>query len=775
MRKFTIAFLVTIHLAVLPLSANDLVRGPYLQDGQPTEITVMWETEMATIGKVRFGANSRILTQSSAENEPQTLHQIKLENLKPNQTYYYQCTWKKGKTTQGKFITAPADALTPFRIAVVGDSRSDLVMSVKISNMIVDKNPQLVLHTGDLVANGNNLGEWNTYLFNPMEKLLRNIPLYPVLGNHEQESPYYYKYFPLHNQKPWWSVDYGSVHIIGLDTSIPTDPQSEQFQFLREDLKNNKKPWTIIVFHYPLFHTHPSRPIQEFRHEWQLLFMEYGVDLVLTGHDHYYQRTFPIGQMSERQQGVVHITTAGGGANLYPTISQSYSAYDRSLYHYLLIDVTEDELEIRAIDENNQTFDAIILNKNQDHSAANFVEYGMFELEREINAKLGSLAPGKNKKGIVFFDTTLTMEPHFYMPVSGTYKWQASDKWNIEQPSQEFTINPGEKLQIRLKAQVNKKHFMPTPALSLHLEADNSSRNITKRRPYQKSLGFRNQDLQFSIEEAVYKNAVSTPAEDLTPLFFFLNYYADSEYAYDVLVTLGNQILGTMDKRILPNLEAFLKNNPSDLNKYRIYPFYFLFEDFKNLEEWMEIIGRLPSEQLSFAPKLICQLSALDIFNSRTIKNWHLIGPFDASDRKGLATIYGPEVDPNLAKKYKSSTGGEIIWKQYQSTGSYIDLIDALAVPVHASSNLVAYAQAEVLAEKAGEVLLLLGTDDDPVVWVNGIEILRKEVGRGLKPCEDILLVPLKAGKNELLIKVVQRGGAWNLDLRVSDWMGILR
>ena len=80
-----------------------------------------------------------------------------------------------------------------------------------------------------------------------------------------------------------------------------------------------------------------------------------------------------------------------------------------------------------------------------------------------------------------------------------------------------------------------------------------------------------------------------------------------------------------------------------------------------------------------------------------------------------------------------------------------------------------------MLAEKAGEVLLLLGTDDDPVVWVNGIEIFRKEVGRGLKPCEDILVVPLKAGKNELLIKVVQRGGAWNLDLRVSDWMGILR
>ncbi len=775
MRKSTTTFIGISLFLILPLLANELVHGPYLQDAQTTEITVMWETELATRGKVRFGTNSRILTQSTVENEPQTLHQITLENLKPGQTYYYRCVWKSGKTKQGQFQTAPADDQAAIRIAVLGDSRSDLVMSERISNMIVAKAPALVIHTGDLVASGRNLKEWGTYLFDPLEKLLRNIPLYSVLGNHEQESPHYYKYFPLHKQKPWWSVDYGSVHIIGLDTSIPTGPESEQYQFLIDDLKKNKKPWTIVAFHYPLFHNHPTRPIYDFRYEWQPLFMEYGVDLVLTGHDHYYQRSFPIGRMSEKQNGVVHITTAGGGATLYPTIPQPYTAYTHSLYHFLLIDVTENELEIRAIDKNDQVFDAVIINRDQDYSAANFVEYGMFELEQNIKIKLGGLQPGETDQGLVFFDTTLTMETNFHMPLSGKYQWLASDKWNIEHNNIEFTLDPGAELQISLKGQVAKQYFVPTPELSLHLEADNSTRNITKSWPYQKSLGFRNQDLQFSIEEAAYRNAVSSAAEDLTPLFFFLNYYADSKYAYNALVTLGNRISQTQDKRILTNLEAFLMNNPSDLNKYRIYPFYFLDGDFNGLEEWFAIMERLPVEQLSFAPKLMCQLAALDIFNTRIIESWNLIGPFDASDGQGLSTIYAPETEFNLKNTYASGTGTKIMWNTYPSTTAYINLIDAFAVPEYAASNLVAYAQAEVTAEKAGKILLLFGSDDDPVVWVNGVEVHRKEVGRGLRPCQDVLVVPVKAGKNEILIKVVQRGGAWNFDLRISDLRHVLK
>ena len=169
--------------------------------------------------------------------------------------------------------------------------------------------------------------------------------------------------------------------------------------------------------------------------------------------------------------------------------------------------------------------------------------------------------------------------------------------------------------------------------------------------------------MQFSIEEAAYKNAILSSAEDLSPVFFFLNYYANSKYAYDVIVALGARILRTKDDRILSNLETLLRNNPSDLNKFRIYPFYFLFNDFSKLEEWIAVMGRLPSDQLSFAPKLICKLTELDNFNSRIVKNWNFIGPFPASEGKGLATVYPPELELDFAKQYIVDAGEKVQWK----------------------------------------------------------------------------------------------------------------
>ncbi len=775
MRKNRIILFGLVLLSSLSVMANELVLGPYLQNAQSTEVTIMWETKSATVGKVRFGTNAWLFNHSSEEQEARNLHQVKLENLLPSQIYYYQCSWKGGKPIQGQFSTAPEDNLTPLRIAVIGDSRSNLVMSRKLSNMIVDKHPDVVLHTGDLVPSGKNLPEWKTFLFDPMQKLLRNIPFYPIPGNHEGESPHYYSFFaPLHNDNPWWSRDYGSVHIIGLDTNVPTDQQSEQYQFLVDDLQNNNKPWTIVMFHHPLFHSHPTREVYEFRYDWQPLFIEHGVDIVLTGHDHYYQRTFPIGRMAENQRGVVHYTIAGGGATLYPTIPRSYSAFDRSLYHFVLIDVTENELEIRAVDENNQVFDAIIINKNQDYSAANFVEYGVFELERDLKQKLGGIAPREGKDDDVFFDTTLAIESNFYLPVSIDYSWQATDAWKLEESSNKSIVKPGGEIQIKLVGQVEKDHFMPTPELTLHLEADNSSRNIVKHRPYSNYVGFRNQDLLFSIEDAAFNNAIYSSSGDTDPLFAFIDYFAGSKYAYDVIMELGSQLLRTGDQNILANLHTFSKNNPTDLNKFRIYPFFFLQGDYSSVAEWIAILRRLPSEQVYFEPKLICRLIESDVFNSETIAKWKLIGPFSVVEGMGLSTIFPPEIEIDFTKYYPANAGKDISWSDYQSNGNSIDLMEALKAPEYTTKDGVAYAHTTVTANKDGEIILLFGSDDDPVIWINGSEIHRKQIGRGLHPCQDIIIVPVRTGENNILIKVVQRTGGWALDLRISDWQRIL-
>jgi hypothetical protein len=321
---------------------------------------------------------------------------------------------------------------------------------------------------------------------------------------------------------------------------------------------------------------------------------------------------------------------------------------------------------------------------------------------------------------------------------------------------------------------VDRTHFLPTPILKLHIEADNSVRNVTKNRPYQHYLGFRNQDLELSLEEAAYKTAILSPPDNPAPIFSFLDYYNKSKYAYNVIVYLGRQILTTQDKRILTYLDNLVKNYPSDLNKFRVYPFYFLFNDFSHLEEWIAVMDRLPSEQLSFAPKLICQLAELDLFNSHFVREWKIIGPFEAPDNKGLATVYPPENELDFTQEYQAGSGIKISWKDYDLKSKTIDFIKALDAPAFQFKPGVAYAYTMVNAKMDGEVLLLLGSNDDPVVWVNDKEVHRKQVGRGVEPCQDIILVPLKKGKNDILIKVNQRGSAWGLNLKISDWTGIL-
>jgi len=774
MQKINKILFTFCFLSIIPLLGNELVLGPYLQDVHPTSITIMWQTESATVGLVRFGINTHLLLHATTEAEARTLHQVKLTNLHPAQTYYYQCNWPDGKTSQGSFRTAPNDAVTPLRIAVLGDSRSDLSMAQKIAELIMGRDPDIVLHTGDIVGNGNDQGQWKTYFFDPMKKLLPNIPIYPVLGNHEQESPFYYNFFPLNNRQPWWAENYGSVHIIGLDTNLPIGAGSEQYQFLVTELKKQEQPWTLVMFHHPLFHTHPWRPIQDFRYDLQPLFIRYGVDLVLTGHDHYYHRTFPIGHMGERQTGVVHITTAGGGATLYPTLARPYSAFTQSRYHFLLIDVTENELEIRAINADDQVFDAIIIDQDQEYSPAEFVEYGMYELERKLNLKLGGIIPSRVGNGTAYFDTTLSVATNFFLPVRGRYTWQLPAAWHMEENSQNLVVAAGEPFQLSFKGQVAREHFMPAPELVLHLEADNSNRNITDHRPYQHALGFRNQNLQLSLEKAAYQHALAASTDDLSPMLFMLDYYADSKYTAKIISELAVRIIKSRDPRILVSLKAFLQHTPSDLNKFRIYPFYFLFEDFSHLEEWIDILGRLPAGELSFAPQLFRQLKDLPVFNIRTVKGWQLIGPFPAVDGQGLATVFGPEVDFDWVKEYPDGTGQQLKWKTYRTDQNSVDLAKALTEPDVGISDVVAYAHTTVIARQAGKILLLLGSDDDPVVWVNQHEIFRKRIGRALHCCQDIMVVPVQAGENDLLIKVVQRGGGWGLDLRISDWKHIL-
>jgi hypothetical protein len=182
-----------------------------------------------------------------------------------------------------------------------------------------------------------------------------------VLGNHENDSPYYFDVFHFPGNERWYSFDYGNVHFVALeiDWSSSYAPGSEQSQWLENDLAHTDQLWKVIFFHVPLYTSGPhgyDPEISQLREALEPLFTQYGVDLVFNGHDHDYERSVA--------NGVVHIVAGGGGAPLgFKAKSNPASVYFTNTYHAVLISATDSLLTIAGVRPDGLRFDEFTLRK----------------------------------------------------------------------------------------------------------------------------------------------------------------------------------------------------------------------------------------------------------------------------------------------------------------------------------------------------------------------------------------------------------------------------
>lgn len=193
-----------------------LGRGPYLQSVTTDSIVVVWETNLAADGRVDYGLTAD-LGMSRTDPIPTAHHAITLTGLLPQTRYYYQAS--SGGSPMGpvsSFRTAaPAGSGMPFSFAVFGDTRSNLLAHQKVVSRIVALAPDFALHTGDMVAAGSNASQWSEF-FAIERDLVRQVPLFAVLGNHEENHANYFEAFQLPNNERWYAFHYGPVHFIGL-------------------------------------------------------------------------------------------------------------------------------------------------------------------------------------------------------------------------------------------------------------------------------------------------------------------------------------------------------------------------------------------------------------------------------------------------------------------------------------------------------------------------------------------------------------------------------
>jgi Bacterial Ig domain/Calcineurin-like phosphoesterase len=212
----------------------------------------------------------------------------------------------------------------PFILAATGDGASGEPNAVAVEDMIANWNPNMFLYLGDVYNDGTSTEFYNWYgSGNDHLSRFRSITN-PTVGNHEYQhtggqqydAPGYFDYWD--NVDHYYSFGAAGWHIISLDSTTQfnqTSVTSPQYLWLQDDLANNSAACTIVYFHHPLFNVGSEEDATRMSAIWALL-AQHGVDIVLTGHDHDYQRWQPLnGQGELDPNGITEfvVGTAGHG------------------------------------------------------------------------------------------------------------------------------------------------------------------------------------------------------------------------------------------------------------------------------------------------------------------------------------------------------------------------------------------------------------------------------------------------------------------------------
>ena len=384
-------FTVVLLAPLAPAAEEEPYIGPYIQDLRHDSVIIKWESEEPVEGEVLFGEGDA-LDRAAKEGKVRRIHGVELKGLRADTRYSYRVRWSGKEAPVREFRTMQPPGARRFRLGAYGDSRSNPVMHAQIAARMEAFEPDIVLHTGDLVTDGKKKEQWKPQFFDPIRKLAASTPFITCLGNHEHDSGLYYDYFDYPGNEAWHSYRWAHVHFIVLDTQKPTGPGSAQLAWLEKELAGPDADWRIVFFHSPMYSCHPAREVEDHRRDWQDVFERGGVDLVLSGHDHFYHRTHRVGRAWGDGRGVYHITTAGGGAPLYPVEMKCYTAVARSIHHFLIIDFDGTKATGRALSASGEVIDEFSIECGREEISP-LVSYEMLLWEHALAEAVKAIPP----------------------------------------------------------------------------------------------------------------------------------------------------------------------------------------------------------------------------------------------------------------------------------------------------------------------------------------------------------------------------------------------
>lgn len=254
-------------------------------------------------------------------------------------------------------IPMPPEAQPWLRVALVGDvgdagdRESETAAAIEEQSQI-DRYDILML-LGDNVYPSGDPARVQATVFDPFGPLLDDgTELFAILGNHdEQTGTGDAQLEALGMPGRWYAVERGDMLGIALDSTMPTN--AEQLAWLEKTLAESDATWRLVGLHHPPYSSGMHGSNGTVRAAFVPLFERYGVQIVFSGHEHDYQRSDPI-------NGVTYIVT-GAASRTRRTGVDDFTAVAYSTHHYVDMNIYDDHILLRAIDQDGEQFDEVVI------------------------------------------------------------------------------------------------------------------------------------------------------------------------------------------------------------------------------------------------------------------------------------------------------------------------------------------------------------------------------------------------------------------------------
>ena len=269
-----------------------------------------------------------------------------------------------GVSAGAQTITLP-DKESSVRFAVMGDTgRGDTRQNemARVMEAVHAKFPfTFVVMVGDNMYGADMPGDYVRKFEQPYKSLIaKGVKFYAALGNHDNPNQRFYKQFNMNGERFYTfrgsagglaKLTQGGVRFFAIDSNYL---DKSQLDWLSRELAASGSEWKICFFHHPLYssgRTHGSA--LETRAVLEPLFVKAGVSVVLTGHDHFYERIKP-------QKGILHFVVGAGGSLRRGDIRKTAltaKGYDQD-YSFMIAEIDGDDMHFQAINRKGDTIDS---------------------------------------------------------------------------------------------------------------------------------------------------------------------------------------------------------------------------------------------------------------------------------------------------------------------------------------------------------------------------------------------------------------------------------